>query len=1191
MFSAKLIAAAAASLSLMSSVMADYNPASQANVALYYGQGPNQKPLAHYCDSSSVDIIPIGFINIFPNLANGLVAENFGNQCWDGNYTGPGYNNNVNPKNDFLYRQCPQLQEDIYYCQTKTEKKILLSLGGDGGNYRLNGAADGKFLAEFLWGAYGPIDSRLGKLAKVRPLDRGYNNNNASMTVDVDGFDFDIERASTDNQVGYIATINRLRELFAEYKIQNKCSKTYLISGAPQCPLPEGNMGLTIANAHFDLLFIQFYNNGANGCTARNWITKGDSVDGFNYNKWVSTIATGASKNAKLYLGLLGSSTAGVAGDYLTAIEAQTLINAYHGKSQFGGVMLWEATYAENNFPSSFPGKNYYQIIKQLLTQYAPAITAPATVCSTTVSSSSSSTAKVSSTSKPVSISSSFTSSKITSTSSSEISSSTIKLSSSSSVVATSSSAVSSSTIEPSSSSSVPVTSPSSQTLPATQSISITSSSASPISTSIPVCNVAGFAQVTAITTFFNNDGSFNFAQCRVQCLMFGTTGTFASGGTLCACYPGSVVDTITPAPLSEYIFSDINCLGGPSISSSSSSSVQPTSSSSVLTSSSSIEPASSSSVLTISSSVEPTSSSSVLTISSSVESTSSSSVLTSSSVVSSIPSLTAQPTSSSSGTPLGTQTVSTTIFSPSSTSTPVCNVAGFGQATAITTFFNDDGFFTYVQCQAKCLSFGQTFATGKTLCACYPGSLIDTVFPVATSEILFSDINCAVGPPSSASSSLVSTSSIVSISISDSSSSASVTLTSQSSSTAAPSITSSADETFITPSFSSTFSYDSTTLTSSKSQEVTPTPSSSSQSETSTLSSRSEVVTPTQSSSSQSETSTFSSSSEVVIPTPSSSSQYEITTSSSVELTSSTSSGPVITTTPISSSASFTHFSNSSTSAGMTKISSTEVTSLPTTSSTTTYTTSTVCTTIVSTITACPPSVTNCGVGSVVTKTIPLYTTVCPVTETKTPIGKPSMSAVPTYKPTGPITKYTTSTVYTTSIYTITSCAPSVTDCPSKFGHVTTEIIIDYTTICPVTENAKPTPSTHSPAVEKPAFIGAAIPLKLVHEHEQPTTVLSSTTTRYRTIKIVKSTATIIPVQYPTAVPYPSGPVGHIVGYPVGSGTAKPTALAQVTSSAKGAEGTKTPIPVYATGSASNSRSAIGVIFAVVAGVVAFIL
>lgn len=42
-----------------------------------------------------------------------------------------------------------------------------------------------------------------------------------------------------------------------------------------------------------------------------------------------------------------------------------------------------------------------------------------------------------------------------------------------------------------------------------------------------------------------------------------------------------------------------------------------------------------------------------------------------------------------------------------------------------------------------------------------------------------------------------------------------------------------------------------------------------------------------------------------------------------------------------------------------------------------------------------------------------------------------------------------TTSTVYATKTYTITSCAPTVTKCP--VGKVTTEVVPAYTTVCPV--------------------------------------------------------------------------------------------------------------------------------------------
>lgn len=80
--------------------------------------------------------------------------------------------------------------------------------------------------------------------------------------------------------------INRLREHFTENP-----SKTYLISGAPQCPLPEVNMGEMINAAKFDILWIQFYNNDYRQCTARQWadnyaLTGGEDFSMFNYDQW-----------------------------------------------------------------------------------------------------------------------------------------------------------------------------------------------------------------------------------------------------------------------------------------------------------------------------------------------------------------------------------------------------------------------------------------------------------------------------------------------------------------------------------------------------------------------------------------------------------------------------------------------------------------------------------------------------------------------------------------------------------------------------------------------------------------------------------------------------------------------------------------------------------------------------------------
>jgi len=45
----------------------------------------------------------------------------------------------------------------------------------------------------------------------------------------------------------------------------------------------------------------------------------------------------------------------------------------------------------------------------------------------------------------------------------------------------------------------------------------------------------------------------------------------------------------------------------------------------------------------------------------------------------------------------------------------------------------------------------------------------------------------------------------------------------------------------------------------------------------------------------------------------------------------------------------------------------------------------------------------------------------------------------------------YSTSTIYSTTVYTVTKCPPSVTKCPAASMHLTTEVIVVGTTLCPV--------------------------------------------------------------------------------------------------------------------------------------------
>jgi chitinase len=161
---------------------------------------------------------------------------------------------------------------------------------------------------------------------------------------------------------------------------------------------------------------------------------------------------------------------------------------------------------------------------------------------------------------------------------------------------------------------------------------------------------------------------------------------------------------------------------------------------------------------------------------------------------------------------------------------------------------------------------------------------------------------------------------------------------------------------------------------------------------------------------------------------------------------------------------------------------------------------------------------------------------------------------------------------VYTTSIYTVTSCAPTITNCP--VGHVTTEIISLYTTVCPVAES---TPVTVSlPPFTKPTSLPAG--------ENTSTTTRSSTFTSYVTVKMIKSTATVVPTpMYPTLAKQYSAAAG--------SGTGAGVPAPQPTSVAGGEVTPSASAPETFTGAGNKMGGSMGVVAAIFVGAVAMVL
>ncbi|QGI89044.1 hypothetical protein CEK26_000259 [Fusarium fujikuroi] len=180
-------------------------------------------------------------------------------------------------------------------------------------------------------------------------------------------------------------------------------------------------------------------------------------------------------------------------------------------------------------------------------------------------------------------------------------------------------------------------------------------------------------------------------------------------------------------------------------------------------------------------------------------------------------------------------------------------------------------------------------------------------------------------------------------------------------------------------------------------------------------------------------------------------------------------------------------------------------------------YTTKTVYSTEVYTISKCASTVKDCPYGSVTTKSYPVSTTVCPITEEH---SKPTGYAPP---------EYTTKTVYSTKVYTVTKCGPEVPNCP--YGSVTTETVPVSTTVCPVTEEHPAKPTGYAPPPHSTLYTTKTAYLTKVYTvtkcgPEVPNCPYGSVTTETVQQTTVYATGTKEIPSYPTVVvPKPEQP------------------------------------------------------------------
>lgn len=302
----KSLLAASAAISLVSAAAVPRSASGTSyQTVVYWGQNDSEQELDVYCQSNEgIDVLVLAFL---ANYGNGNGASGSFGTC-SGDHT------------------CTKLESHVQTCKSMG-KKILVSLGGEGSPGELTSQSDAENVAQSIWDSFGNPAFQSNQNA-VRPMGSQF----------VDGFDIDVE-SNPNGNTNYKYLVNKLRSLFGQ-----DGSNQYLITGAPQCPLPEDNMGDMIMGSQFDYLFIQFYNNDP--CSANSY-ADGDKSD-FNFDDWKSYIGGGSSSNAQLFIGI-PAGVDGATGDssgakyYLQPSQMASLVNDYKSHAGFAGVMLWDA--------------------------------------------------------------------------------------------------------------------------------------------------------------------------------------------------------------------------------------------------------------------------------------------------------------------------------------------------------------------------------------------------------------------------------------------------------------------------------------------------------------------------------------------------------------------------------------------------------------------------------------------------------------------------------------------------------------------------------------------------------------------------------------------------------------------------------------------------------------------------------
>ncbi|KAL6623654.1 hypothetical protein ACP70R_033533 [Stipagrostis hirtigluma subsp. patula] len=269
------------------------------DTAVYWGQKTKEGTLAEACSTGLYAFVNIAFLRSFGGGRDPIL--HLAGHC------------NLTDRT----RGCPRVRDGIHSCQSRGVK-VLLAIGGRGGNYSLASASEAQSVATYLWDTFLGGGGGGNDTALARPFGDAV----------LDGIDFAIWN---DKSIYYHILAESLASLYKS----DRTGKAYLLTAAPNCPFPVNTLVPALATRLFNHVWVKFFSY-----LSCDYATIGAANLTTLWERWAQSYPS-----ASVFLALPASPEAASSGYISPQALASQVLPVVNRSGNYGGIMLWSRFY------------------------------------------------------------------------------------------------------------------------------------------------------------------------------------------------------------------------------------------------------------------------------------------------------------------------------------------------------------------------------------------------------------------------------------------------------------------------------------------------------------------------------------------------------------------------------------------------------------------------------------------------------------------------------------------------------------------------------------------------------------------------------------------------------------------------------------------------------------------------------